>query len=71
LVPQIDPVNKYAPATLVGVSVRISWRRIERLPNGQSTNISVLQEDFERPLAEITGKLFHDVAQNTGTQVAA
>jgi integrase len=30
----------------------------------------VLQEDFEEPLAEMAGKLFHDVAQNGGTQVA-
>jgi integrase len=31
----------------------------------------VLQEDFEQPIAEMAGKLFHDVAQNAGTQVAA
>jgi integrase len=31
----------------------------------------VLQEDFAEPLAEMAGKLFHDVAQTVGTQVAA
>jgi integrase len=31
----------------------------------------VLQQDFEEPLAEMAGKLLHDVAQNEGTQVAA
>jgi integrase len=31
----------------------------------------VLQEDFEAPLAEMAGKLFHDVAQNAKTRVAA
>jgi integrase len=31
----------------------------------------VFQEDFAEPLAEMAGKLFHDVAQNAGTEVAA
>jgi integrase len=31
----------------------------------------VMQEDFERPLAEMAGKLLHDVAQNSGNQITA
>jgi len=31
----------------------------------------VMQEDFAAPLAEMAGKLLHDVAQNSGNQVAA